>query len=272
MALIERAMPLSGGAGLNFSIVGGTEEPTNPKENTIWVNTDVAISEWQFSGTEPATRIDGTDLQTGDVWIGASNESTISLNILKKNGIILNIGTAKQYIDGEWVKVSLKIYYNGEWRKNILYLYNEGDLCTDITGDWIGGDYGEGTSNTSQAKNSDHLYLNVGSSNLNSRILYFTNNLIDITGYSKLCARVVATASGDYSAFTIGLVSEYGDGVWNGTWAAGAGSPAQQSYDGIVELDISGFSGSYYIGLRSFKYSIWTGVSLSSKTYKVWLE
>ena len=48
MAIVERAMPLSGG-GLNFKIVGGTTEPTNPKENTVWINTDVDIGEWQMA-------------------------------------------------------------------------------------------------------------------------------------------------------------------------------------------------------------------------------
>ena len=41
------------GAPLNFKIVGGTTEPTNPKENMIWVNTDQKITGWNFSATDP---------------------------------------------------------------------------------------------------------------------------------------------------------------------------------------------------------------------------
>lgn len=43
-----------GGANpLNFKVVGGTTEPTNPKENTIWVNTDEKITSWHFGAEEP---------------------------------------------------------------------------------------------------------------------------------------------------------------------------------------------------------------------------
>lgn len=38
---------------LNFNVVGGTTQPTNPIENTIWVNTDMDITKWYFSNDEP---------------------------------------------------------------------------------------------------------------------------------------------------------------------------------------------------------------------------
>ena len=41
-----------GGAPLNFKVVGGTK-PSNPKENTIWVNTDAEITGWQFASDDP---------------------------------------------------------------------------------------------------------------------------------------------------------------------------------------------------------------------------
>lgn len=41
------------GAPLNFKVVGGTTEPTNPKENMIWVNTDQKITEWAFAVENP---------------------------------------------------------------------------------------------------------------------------------------------------------------------------------------------------------------------------
>ncbi len=38
---------------LDFEVVGGTTKPVNPKENTIWVNTDAEITKWVFSSTKP---------------------------------------------------------------------------------------------------------------------------------------------------------------------------------------------------------------------------
>ena len=52
MNLIGQAIT-TGGAGLNFKVVGGTVAPANPKENTIWVNTPNRIAGWIFSNTDP---------------------------------------------------------------------------------------------------------------------------------------------------------------------------------------------------------------------------
>lgn len=42
-----------GGALLNFNVVNGTTTPTNPKENTIWVNMASPITSWYFGADEP---------------------------------------------------------------------------------------------------------------------------------------------------------------------------------------------------------------------------
>ena len=42
-----------GGSSLNYEVVKGTSAPSNPKENTIWVNTDAEISEYIFAYKDP---------------------------------------------------------------------------------------------------------------------------------------------------------------------------------------------------------------------------
>ena len=49
MAITHKALPLNGSANLNFNVVGGITAPTNPKENTIWVNTEVPISSYRLA-------------------------------------------------------------------------------------------------------------------------------------------------------------------------------------------------------------------------------
>lgn len=44
---------ISTGVELNFKVVGGTSAPSNPTENTIWVNTDIPISSYYFSANMP---------------------------------------------------------------------------------------------------------------------------------------------------------------------------------------------------------------------------
>lgn len=42
-----------GGLPLNFKVVGGTTQPANTKENTLWVNTNEKITTWVVSDQEP---------------------------------------------------------------------------------------------------------------------------------------------------------------------------------------------------------------------------
>lgn len=61
-------VPLEGFGGgsnpLNFKVVGGTVQPDNPKENTIWINTDTEITSWDFSATQPYRRSRNKNLLT----------------------------------------------------------------------------------------------------------------------------------------------------------------------------------------------------------------
>ena len=81
---------LGGGENLNFKVVGGTTEPSNPKENTIWVNTDTAITSWDFSATEPNRRSGNknlivhpfynTTMTINGVTITDNGDGTLTLN------------------------------------------------------------------------------------------------------------------------------------------------------------------------------------------------
>jgi hypothetical protein len=113
---------------LNFEIVGNPK-PNNPKEGTVWIDTDEEITGWIFSPTEPTA-------EDGKVWISFGIGGEVSFNALKKNGIVLYITEAHQYISGAWVKKTAKIYQGGEWKNLIVLLFNNGDQAEDITGGW----------------------------------------------------------------------------------------------------------------------------------------
>ena len=98
-----------GGAALNFKVVGGTTQPASPKENTIWVNTETAVTGWYISLTAPASPAEGM------VWIEEGIQSDTSFNALKKNAAMIFPICAQQYISGAWVDKTAKIYQNGAW-------------------------------------------------------------------------------------------------------------------------------------------------------------
>lgn len=118
------------GSGLNFKVVGGTTEPASPKENTIWVNTDVEITSWVFSAVEPKAPAEGT------VWISTGLTSPVEFNALGKNSIQICPTYVKQYVGDAWVDKTSKSYIGSEWVDWLLYLYNMGDECKGLTGGW----------------------------------------------------------------------------------------------------------------------------------------
>jgi len=99
-----------GGGGLNFKIVGGTTRPIGSiKENTIWVNTDTDISEWEISATQPANATEGM------VWLSTGTTSEAAFNALKKNTLIVYPAKAQQYVSGAWKnKDAYWDYYKAE--------------------------------------------------------------------------------------------------------------------------------------------------------------
>lgn len=68
------------GAGLNFKVVGGTTQPSNPSENTIWVNTDKEITGWIFSAKNPfiGEIVESASVLSGTVGTSALNQTGYS--------------------------------------------------------------------------------------------------------------------------------------------------------------------------------------------------
>lgn len=92
---------------LNLKVVGNPK-PDTPKENTIWVDTDVPIGKWFFSATQP-------ELSEGDVWFPVDAANAKAFNTLKKNAIMVYPKPAQQYVGGELVDRVSEIYTDGEW-------------------------------------------------------------------------------------------------------------------------------------------------------------
>ena len=98
-----------GGAILNFKVVGGTTQPENPGENTIWINTDTEITSWEFSTDTPGSPA------AGMVWIKTGFGSATPFNALKKNEVRVYPFSAHQYLDGVLADKTAMIYADGIW-------------------------------------------------------------------------------------------------------------------------------------------------------------
>lgn len=218
-----------GGNPLNFKVVGGMTQPSNPSENTIWVNTSVNITSWLFSATEPAAPKEGM------VWITTGNSSTVEFNALKKNGIQVYPISAKQYVSGAWVNKTVKSYRGGKF----VYWIPEGALY------WKGVEAIEWAG--TWAKEAEQM-TRVGGT---SPFYQYSKNKVSFSGHRYLEADVAFTGGGSvknsmYIVVMNGISSDETTPI-----GAVANIAVTQGSDGVFTLDVSGINGSYHIGISS---------------------
>jgi hypothetical protein len=180
--MIGRTNTCGGGSGgLNFTVVGGTTAPKNPKENMIWINTNTPITDWVFSATQPSAK-------SGRVWISTGTSSQVEYNALKKNGIQVYPLSAKQYVNGSWVDKVAKSNRGGTW---IDWwngeLFDNGNQYEHLTGGWTGNGYTvQGSNKFWAGEISDGKIVLQGYQGYYTQL--GTNEPIDVTGYSTVTA------------------------------------------------------------------------------------
>ena len=232
------------GIELNFDVVGGTMQPTNPIENMIWVNTSTSITGWYFTAEQPE------NMTEGEVWFPIGTASNMEFNVLKENNITVCPLDAQQYIGGTLVDVTAMSYQSGEWIDwiNTMYLYNAGNKCEDITGGWteVKGSHGYVTWNSTSF---NITYTNVSP----GRYAHiYTKNKINVSNYKTLTVEVTSNTSDN--AVYAGLCQS----VYTGSDAVTSHFAAYKSISNssnpqVVTIDISGLTeGSYYFEFTAF--------------------
>lgn len=249
---MSKELPLhgfGGGAVLNFKVVGGEKQPSNPAENTIWVNAANEPTGYAFSATEPAEPADGL------VWILVSTNGSVSFNALKKNDLQVYPAKCRQYISGAWVDKEALIYQNGEWIKWRTYLFDNGDECTDLTGGWGSSGYTDSATTFHSGVNNGTVISISGSGTSFGRI--GTQAAIDLTDFKLLALNISEIVEGPFSIrLVVRTAKNYDSGK----------TLCDLSIKTIGEhgIDISELQGEAYVSI----------IEYSGKTYTdaVWLE
>lgn len=182
------------GVELNFKVVNGWQtEPSDPEENTIWVNTGVAITSWIFSATEPENPSEGM------VWFSTGTTSPVEFNALKKNGIQIYPTAAKVYNAGAWQDKEAKIYQNGAWIDWFIYIHS-------VNGGYNKSYFGSYSipfmGSTAFTVDQSGIYTVNGNASLSNFII---DNPIDLASYSFLEFETKGIAS--VSGFGVGFTS-----------------------------------------------------------------
>jgi hypothetical protein len=100
--MVTEISGISTGVELNFNVIGGTSEPNildaiweDMVDNTIWVNTDTAISSWDFSATQPCRRSGNKNLSVYPYIYTTMTESGVTFTDNQDGTITVN-GTATE--------------------------------------------------------------------------------------------------------------------------------------------------------------------------------
>jgi hypothetical protein len=245
-----------GGTALNFRVVGNPK-PSTAKENTIWVDTDVPITSYIFSATQP-TGVPGM------VWIAIGTSSPVAFNALKKNGIQVYPLSAKQYVSGAWVDKEAKSFQDGNWVDWIKYTYLIKNGVTDsaVTGGWgkrATSYNGYNNANTMSYSSGDGYMLFNGGGGY-----FYTNNIFDLTNVDTLVADAIFQCPTESKYAFLAIVPTGGMSDLN-QCVATCVHPTP-GIRGEIRMDVSALDGTYRVGICG-----WSGDSAFT-IYDMWTE
>lgn len=257
-----------GVSALNFKVVGGTSQPVNPKENTLWVNTQTEISGWVFSATEPKSPVEGT------VCISTGTSSTVEFNALKKNGIQVYPISAKQYISGAWANVDAYLYNGGEWARfssTIVWIYDNGvtpflwngrgtDTDSALVMSVTYHDFSGGYRSAGWKFSTEAVAIPSGASVM--KMTYSTSG-----GFASLKTRVFGFRTSAYSG---GGYYDYEGGT--GKFAAYVSMSAGTDVTVSVPITQAMEGNSYYVAVLADTGSSNTEINATVKISKIWIE
>lgn len=251
------AVPLYGfgasGGGLNLRVLGGTSAPQNPKENDIWLQTNVAINGAELFPITPTWQV-----AEGHVYIQtvpATGGDFPNFNVTKPTGsandifLWLQLSGAVQQISGTWVRLNGWIYHGSQWHQfsSTQYtIFNAGG-ATDYSGGWNAYAYKSQSSGSTPKAPTFTLGATIDIS-LYGQYAYnmgtvFSEAAIDLTKYSTLEIEIASTQTGgEDGGFSCGVCAAKQNNWTPVATATNVGA-------GTHRIDISSLSGSYYLSL-----------------------
>lgn len=263
---------------LNFEVIAYESElllPAIARENTIAVITDVPISSYSIAGAEPS------DPKDGMVWLQSSASSLVELRVTKNNSIVIFVAGGKQYINGVWEPVTVKVFQNGAWSVFEMILYDAGDLCSEITGGYqtVATGYGLGAGavpNTVTYGASSVIIKSQYDTSNGAGGIWITKKKIDVTPYKSLKMTGTLKAgsiSGHAYAGVAGLcllTSASASIPWNTVVAASNSAYSENGAETTLNnptVDVSALKGEFYIGIGLYSYKNTYGQAIIGKLY-----
>lgn len=262
-----------GGVKLPFRVIGGTTQPSNPKDGDIWVKTSVPIMRTEFANGTWASGGVGLVFLAGT--LGGSNPTGTNTTVWAINK---NTGASKYVLKitltgckqvqgstGNWVNLDAYRYYGGKWvqfsRYNVIpeftytgdyEIVNDADEpITTSQGNWKIRFLTSGTL-TFQALNGaengiDVFLVGGGGGGANSGYVNSENpnwgGAGGGGGYTSTAKAITVTTDTDYS-ITIGAGGSNGNAGVRGGETTAFGESALGGYGGAGKAANGGSGGS----------------------------
>ena len=194
----------------------------------------------------------------GDVWFPVGTSSPVEFNALKKNGIQVYPLSAKQMVSGTLNDVTAKCYQSEKWNELIekLYLFKSGEGALVSLKKF-------NESNAAITVGTDSIEIIHNGSNINYVTRLCTEEMYDLSLYSKLCMKYTASQVLSENNARLGVtktaITSAGGSV---TFVAQTIVPATSS-EKTISVDLS-----------SIKEEMYCGFSLAGKytITDIWLE
>lgn len=214
----------------------------------------------------------GKFMYKGRCYSGSTNYAS-AVNCLDKDG---NESTVQNEIDVLNTQISEQ---NGNFANKIqwwidnkylpdpnnpfVYLYDKGTVYDVYGGLETRVDEGTTTNATTGNITLNESCIDVSSSKANVKCVLTTKNLVDVSRYSKICMKCKILAANTDAYDTIGIAlgnSKFytGDEIARVT-------TTEKGQAVILELDISTFTGMYYLNFYSYYVA-------GGQIYEIWLE
>ena len=249
---------LGGNSNLNYKIVGGTTQPTDPSENTIWVNTNIEISTHGFDFENPFT---GENIANGTVWFKTSNSGDVSLKLFKKDECLVYLKSCQQYVNGVWSEKTTLIYQDGKWKIVAgisFYLFNGTTDVTDVSGSW--SKWSGASGGTIEISSGVMKMKAPAAEAARSNATFGHSKTVDLTAYKTITVTTnsIPTRSEDRSYVA----------VYDSSKTKLASATLTKSTTSTT-LDVSGISGKCYIGFYVVSYYSVNSYTWESVTIEV---
>lgn len=237
--MIGRTNCCAGGGSLNFSVVGGTAQPTTPKANTVWIKTSAAITGYAFSADAPASPAEG------NVWIAVSTLSLIKFSITKKNPVMVYPAVAKQFTSGAWTQCDLAVFYDSTWHSGLVTMFPNSAV------EWASRAYSTISTMGDVTIAADYIEMHNSWTNTQNYQMAYTTTGIDVTPFSQLCVTIRPDSSEGLTK-TFGLTTAPSDSASVSSFEVSASTTA---ISGTIVVDIAAISGVRYIKLHQTRGS-----------------